>query len=66
MNNLYDYVWENRDITKIEKLNKLTNIDTFWDDVRKLTRNIKSDHSINRWEFSAEKRYEILTAGVEA
>jgi hypothetical protein len=65
MNNLYEYVWEYNDISKIEKLNKLTDINTFWQEVRKLTRNVKSDHSINRWEFLAEKRFDILTGKME-
>lgn len=61
MVNLYEYAWEVKDYGRIEKLEKLTNPDTFWDDVRKLTKNVKSDHAINRWEFLAEKRYDILT-----
>ena len=38
----------NSDYRKIEKLNKLNNIDTFWDDVRKLTKKVYSDFSIGR------------------
>lgn len=58
-----DYSWamENRDIAKIDKLNKLTNPNTFWDDIRKLTRNVTSDHSIKRWQILAEARYRELT-----
>ena len=48
---------ETRDYAKIEKLSKLTNINTFWDDVRKLTRYVKSDHSLSRWQCLAEQRY---------
>lgn len=61
MQDMYEYAWERNDFPRIEKLNKLTNPDTFWDDVRKLTKAVKSDHAINRWEFLAEKRYEIIT-----
>ena len=43
------YVSERNDIKKIEKLNKLNNIKTFYDDVRKLTKNVSSDHSIKHW-----------------
>ena len=38
----------------------MTNIDTFWDDVRKLTKNISSDHTIRLWQGLAEIRYEEL------
>ena len=59
----YKSAIENRDCSKIEKLNKLENKDTFWDDVRKLTRNVKSDHSIGRWQCLAEQRYCEITNG---
>lgn len=48
---------EKSDFKKIEKLSKLNNINTFWDDVRKLTKNITSDHSIKRWQCLAEQRF---------
>ena len=32
----YKYAFEKRDISRIDKLNKLTDTNTFWDDVRKL------------------------------
>ena len=41
-------------------MNKLTDINTFWDDVRKLTKNISSDHTIRLWQGLAEIRYEEL------
>lgn len=56
----YEYAIENRDINKIDKLNKLTNINTFWNDVRKLTRNVNSDHGISRWQCLADVRYNEL------
>lgn len=57
-----NYTWEieTRDRAKIDKLNNLCNVSTFWDDVRKLTRNVKSDHSIKRWQILAEARYREL------
>lgn len=57
---LEDYVIENRDYDKIEKLRKLHNIDTFYEKVRKLTKNVKSDHSLSRWSILAEARYNEL------
>lgn len=51
---------ECHDISRINKLNKLKNKETFWDDVRKLTKRITSDHSIGRWQCLAEKRYKEL------
>ncbi len=51
---------EARDNKRIDKLMALTNIDTFWEDVKKLTRNITSDHSLGRWLILAEKRYKEL------
>jgi hypothetical protein len=51
---------EKRDYSKIDKLNALTNKDTFWDDVRKLTKNVTSDHSIKRWQCLADQRWQEL------
>jgi hypothetical protein len=56
----YSYAMEKHDISRIDKLNKLNNINTFWDDIRKLTKNIKSDHSIKRWQCLADNRYNEL------
>lgn len=56
---------EIRDNKKIEKLNKLTNPETFWDDCRCLTKNVKSDHGIKRWQCLAEARYMELMCGHE-
>ena len=62
----YEYcVMERNDIKKIDKLNKLNNKETFWDDVRKLTKNVTSDHSIHRWQCLAECRYNELLTGYE-
>ena len=51
---------EYNDISRIKKLNALNNINTFWNDVRKFTRYITSDHSIRRWEILSEIRYAEL------
>jgi len=61
---IYSNAIEKTDIKRIDKLNQLKNKDTFWNDVRKLTRKITSDHSISRWQCLAEIRYEELCKGV--
>ena len=56
-----DVVMEHNDISKVRKLNELKNPMTFWDDVRKISKNTKTDHGIKRWEILSEIRYkEIL------
>lgn len=52
--------FERADYSKIEKLGQLNNLDTFWDDVRKLTKRVTSDHAIHRWQCLAEQRYKEL------
>lgn len=61
----YKYALEKRDYSKIDKLNKLTNKETFWDDVRKLTKYVASDHAIRRWQGLAEIRWNELIAHTE-
>lgn len=51
-------------MSRIDKLNALTNINTFYDDVRKITRNVKSDHAIKRWQCLADARFNELTHGM--
>ena len=58
----YSNVIEKRDISKIQKLNKITSLNGYWDEVRKLTKGVSSDHSIHRWQCLAEIRYEELKA----
>ena len=58
---LYNCIIERRDVQKIEKLLTLTNPETFWDDVRKFTRNVTSDHAIRRWQCLAEIRFDELS-----
>ena len=57
---IYSNAIERNDISRIEKLNKLNDAKTFWDDVRKLTKNVRSDHSFRRWEILAEIRLEEI------
>ncbi len=56
----YDFVIEERDKSRIDKLNKLTDANTFWDDVKKLTKRVTSDHAISHWQSFAEMRYKEL------
>lgn len=51
------------DVERKAKLATLKNIETFWDDVRELVKNINSDHAIKRWQVLAEARYEELKKG---
>ena len=57
----YNMAIEKHDYSRIDKLNKLTDKETFWDDVRVLTSHITSDHAIHRWQCLAEIRYGELT-----
>lgn len=61
----YKFDFEKRDCARIDKLNKLTNAETFYDDVRKLVKNVKSDHGIKSWQALADQRYAELTTGCE-
>lgn len=45
---------------KIEKLSKLNNPDTFWDDVRKYTKSVTSDSAIKRWQILSELRFDEI------
>lgn len=56
---------ESLDYGRIDKLNKLKNAKTFYDDVRKYTKNIVSDHAIGRWQCLAEVRKKELDTGME-
>ncbi|MBO7731329.1 MAG: hypothetical protein J6S67_02200 [Methanobrevibacter sp.] len=61
----YRYMMENcamerKDYTRIKKLMQLKDAQTFWSDVRKLTKRLESDHALNRWQCLAELRYKTL------
>lgn len=53
-------VVEYNDISKVRRLNELKNPITFFDDVRKMTKNTKSDHGVKRWQILSEIRYEEI------
>lgn len=53
----YCCAMERQDLHQIDKLNRLKDTRTFWNDVRKLTKTVRSDHSIGRWQILAEVRY---------
>lgn len=57
---MYSYAIYKGDYSKIEKLIKLNDVNTFWDDVRKLTKRVTNDRSIRRWQILSEIRYEQL------
>lgn len=61
----YDYATGKRDISKIDKLNSLKDINTFWNDVMKLYKNVKNEHGIDNWEHLAEVRYNELLKSTE-
>lgn len=44
----YKYMLEEHDYSQIDKLNKLNDVNTFWDNVRKLIFRVTSDYSIKR------------------
>lgn len=50
---------------RIDKLNALKNPVTFWDNVRKLTKNVHSDHVMHSWESLSDQRFDELLTGVE-
>jgi len=56
----YSYAIERHDVMRISKLNELGNPKTFWDDVRKLTSRVTSDHAIGRWKALADVRYKEI------
>lgn len=58
----YDYALESKDYARIDKLNALTDSETFYADVRKLCRNVKSDHAIHRWQCLADARFAELNS----
>jgi len=67
----YKRVIENSDVSKIDKIlkgistGKITK-DNFWNSIKKLTKNICSDHSLNRWEIIGEWFYEQLELKLKA
>lgn len=56
----YDRAIGKLDIRRIDKLNRLTNLETFWDDVRFLVKRVRSGEAFRRWQCLAEMREEEL------
>lgn len=48
-----------------EKLNSLSDKETFWDDVRKFTAKVHSDAVLHVWEWLSDRRYAEILTGVE-
>lgn len=44
----------------MEKLNNLTDLNTYWDDVRELCNPYPDDHTLKKWERLSEHRYQEL------
>lgn len=59
---LENCIMEKHDISRVRKLRTINSIDGFYDQVRKFTKNITSDHAIRRWEILSEIRYAELQA----
>lgn len=62
----YSPAMENRDFGKIEKIyiileDETTTKDNYYDKIRKLTKRVKSDHSIGRWQCLAEYYERYIT-----
>ena len=62
---LEKYAIHKGDYNIINKLMKLENVDTFNEDVRKLTKRVTSDRSIGRWQVLSEIRYGHLGGKTE-
>lgn len=50
------FIYEKHDLGRVKKLLTIKSLDNYWDEVRKFTKKITSDHSIKCWQFLAEKR----------
>lgn len=61
----YKFSFSNSDRIIINKLNVLINKETFYDDVRKLTKNAKNDREIKSWQRLADQRYAEIITGCE-
>lgn len=58
---IYKYAYNKTEAKIIEKLNTLNNPETFFNDVRRFTRQITTDHNIKTWERFSEIRYNEIT-----
>lgn len=57
----YKYAGTYSDMKRIDKLNKMTNAETFWSEIDKITENLVSLTAINSWRMLAKIRYKELT-----
>lgn len=55
------YMYTAMDGKIIDKLNALSDYNSFWNDVAKLTKNINSEKNMRIWENFSEIRYEEIT-----
>ena len=53
---LEHFIYEKHDFGRVKKLLTIKSLDNYWDEVRKLTKNVTSDHSLGYWRCLAEKR----------
>lgn len=58
---VYRYAYNKTEAKIIEKLNSLHNPETFFNDVRRFTKNIHTDRLINIWECFSDIRYAEIT-----
>ena len=58
---IYKYAYNKTEEKIIKKLNSLNNPETFFNDVRRFTRQITTDHNIKTWERFSEIRYNEIT-----
>lgn len=61
----YKYAGSYIDIKRIDKLNKLTDPNSFWKEIDKLTKNLVSLSAINSWNYLARIRYKELIEETE-
>lgn len=60
---LENYIIESADYNRIKKLRTLHNADTIYEDARRILRNVRSDHSLRRYEILIEvRRGELMQA----
>ena len=60
-----DYAITKYECHVIDKLNSLNNTETFFNDVRRFTKNIHNDRLINIWECFSEIRFNEITGNKE-
>ena len=63
-NEIYRYAWNAQEIRRAEKLIAAAeagriNRENYWDFVRGLCANVRSDHALGRWQIIAENFYNL-------